>query len=167
MWNVSGVQGAAPVWQELMNYLHSREPSLAPRPPEGLVQSQIRFKHNASDRHEWFIAGTEPSIPIVDAKPEVRSHISYPLDDSMIALDPDIPRNNHRLFIQIAAPKPDQNVYLNGRRLGRAQPYLSWEPESGRFTLELRDSKGQVVDKVRFEVRGRRFAMAGATGRGK
>lgn len=161
MWNVSGVQGAAPVWQELMNYLHAREGSQAPRPPQGLVQKNIGFTHDQSNRQEWFIAGTEPTLSTVDAKPEVRSHISYPPNESVIALDPDIPRTNHRLYIQIAAPREDQNVYLNGRRLGRAQPYLQWEPQAGRFVLELRDSAGQVVDSVRFEVRGRRFAMAG------
>jgi len=44
--------------------------------------------------------------------------------------------------------------------LGRARNYQPWEPHSGKFTLELRDSRGQVIDKVRFEVRGRSFAAA-------
>lgn len=161
MWNVSGVQGAAPVWQEVMNHLHARESSVAPPPPEGLKHMAVKFEHNHSQREEWFIAGTEPNHSEIDATPDVRSHITYPLADSLIALDPDIPRNNHRVFIQIVAPKQDQNVYINGRRLGRAQSFLPWEPQSGRFTLELRDAKGDLVDQVKFEVRGRRFALAG------
>lgn len=158
MWNVSGVQGAAPVWQELMNYLHRHETSRAPTPPMGLKQMQVNFAHSKESRNEWFIAGTEPSVATIDAKPEVRTRISYPLDQSMIAMDPDIPKANHRLFIQVVAPQADQNLYINGRRIGRAQQFLPWEPQSGKFTIELRDSKGQVVDKVHFEVRGRRFA---------
>lgn len=156
MWNVSGIQGAAPVWQEVINYLHRREGSEAPRPPLGLVQKLVKFRHSKDQRQEWFIAGTEPATTDVNATPDVRTRISYPLDQSFIALDPDIPNANHRVFIQIVAPKSDQNIYLNGRRLGRAQPLLRWEPENGHFTLELRDSAGQVLDKVVFEVRGRR-----------
>jgi len=160
MWNVSGVQGAAPVWQEIMNYLHRREPSEAPRPPEGVVQAKVNFKHSGEARAEWFLKGTEPGNPHIEAASDVRSRFSYPLDQSMIALDPDIPKLNHRLFIQVVAPKDDQNVYLNHRRLGRAKAFLPWEPRSGRYTLELRDSKGVVLDKVSFEVRGRTFVSA-------
>ncbi len=158
MWNVSGVQGAAPVWQEVMNYLHRAETSHAPVVPAGLVKTQVKFTHNKDTREEWFMAGTEPVDHSVDAKPEVRSHISYPPDQSLIAIDPDIPKTNHRMFIQVIAPRGDQNVYLNGKRMGRAQQFLPWEPASGKYKIELRDSKGQVLDKVQFEVRGRRFA---------
>jgi penicillin-binding protein 1C len=158
MWNVTGVQGAAPVWQEVMNYLHRTETSRAPVPPPGLVRRHVTFAHNKESRDEWFITGTEPNLGTIDAKPEVRSHISYPMDQSLIAMDPDIPRENHRLFIQIVAPKADQNIYLNGQRLGRAKDYLAWEPHAGKYTLELRNSQGLIVDRVHFEVRGRIFA---------
>lgn len=160
MWNVTGVQGAAPVWQEIMNSLHEREGSSAPWPPEGVIQTKVHFEHDQTTRDEWFIAGTEPSTETIRAAKAIDSHISYPLNESMIALDPDIPRRNHRVMIQVVAPKQDQNLYMNGHRLGRAQPFVPWEPEAGPFTLELRDSNGLVVDKVHFQVRGRRFAMA-------
>ena len=158
MWNVSGVQGAAPVWQEVMNYLHREESSRAPQPPPGLKQMHVNFSHSKEARDEWFMAGTEPSTSQIDAKPDVRTHITYPLDQSLIAMDPDIPRENHRLFIQIVAPQSDQNLYINGQRIGRAKAYQPWEPRTGQYTLELRDSKGQVVDTVHFEVRGHIYA---------
>jgi penicillin-binding protein 1C len=160
MWNVTGVQGAAPVWQEIMNYLHRSEGSQAPLPPEGIVRAHVHFKHSEDERDEVFIRGTEPAAGEIEAKAEVVSRISYPLNDTLIALDPDIPRDNQRVFIQIAAPKPDQNVYLNDRRIGRAQNLIPWDPQSGRFHLELRGANGDVLDKVRFEVRGHRFALA-------
>src|SRR6185436_7891292 len=43
MHDVSGTSGAAPVWAALMQYLHAREPSRAPRPPRGLVGVPVRF----------------------------------------------------------------------------------------------------------------------------
>lgn len=161
MWNVSGVQGAAPVWQEVMNYLHRAEPSEGEVPPPGLVRSKVTFAHNNEQREEWFLTGTEPAVARIESSADVRSRIGYPLDQSVIALDPDIPKRNSRVFIQVVAPRSDQNLYLNGQRIGRAQAYLAWEPEAGRFTLELRDSKGLVVDKVAFEVKGRRSPTAG------
>jgi penicillin-binding protein 1C len=160
MWNVSGVQGAAPVWQEVMMYLHSKQSSQAPIPPATVVQKDVFFEHTKQRRTEWFIAGTEPATENVHAKEETRTAITYPLDKTMIAMDPDIPEKNHRMFIQVSAPDQDHNVYLNGRRLGRAQAMLAWTPEPGKFELELRDSEGHMVDKVQFEVRGPRMASA-------
>jgi penicillin-binding protein 1C len=160
MYNLTGRQGAAPVWQEIMNGLHAQESSSPPLPPEGLVQAQVSVYSGGTARKEWFVAGTEPLVSTPNTKAAVRTRITYPIDQSVIAVDPDIPRNNPRMFIQIAAPRSDQNVYLNGRRIGRAQALLPWEPTSGQFLLEIRDSKGQVLDKVHFEVRGRRFALA-------
>ena len=43
--------------------------------------------------------------------------------------------------------------WLNGKRLG-AGASLPWFPWPGRHALELRDAKGLVVEKIRFEVRG-------------
>jgi penicillin-binding protein 1C len=156
VWAGNFSDASAPVWQEVMNYLHRNESSHAPEAPAGVLRREV--KHNHATHGEWFISGTEPSAHEVDAQPGVRSHISYPSDQSLIAVDPDTPQSRHRLFIQIIAPRPDQNLYLNGRRLGRAQLFLPWEPAAGKYKLELRDSSGQTVDKVRFEVRGRRFA---------
>lgn len=160
MWNVSGVQGAAPVWQEIMTYLHSRVGSQEPNPPAGVVRKTVYFEHTKQRRSEWFVAGTEPSNDDIAAKSESRSAFSYPIDKSIVAIDPDIPDKNHRLFIQVSAPDQDHNVYLNGRRLGRAQAMLPWEPQTGNYRLELRDSRGQVLDKVEFEVRGPRMASS-------
>jgi penicillin-binding protein 1C len=41
MWNVSGISGAAPVWLEIMRYLHKTDPSRAPSPPDGVVLAAI------------------------------------------------------------------------------------------------------------------------------
>jgi penicillin-binding protein 1C len=160
MWNVSGVQGAAPVWHEVMAYLHSKEPSHEPLPPKGVVRKPVYFEHTKQHREEWFISGTEPAVETISAKLETRTQISYPLDKSIVAIDPDIPRKNHRMFIQVASPNPSNNVYLNGVRLGRAAAMIPWEPQTGKYNVELRDSEGHVLHHVEFEVRGPRVAFA-------
>jgi penicillin-binding protein 1C len=43
MHDVSGTSGAAPIWAAVMGFLHAREPSRPPRPPQGLVQWPVRF----------------------------------------------------------------------------------------------------------------------------
>ncbi len=135
---LSAAQGATPVWQEVMGFLHGHEASRAPDVPRGLVK-----------RNEWFLSGTEPSRRVI-------SRIAYPKNHDLIALDSVL--KDRRLFFQIVAPQTDQNLYLNGHRLGLAQPFQAWEPHSGKYKLELRDSQGQVIDKIRFEVRGRSVA---------
>jgi len=102
---------------------------------------------------EWFLKGTEPKVDGTST-----SRISFPQNHSMIVLEEEKLRHDEPLLIQVALPQPNQNLYLNGQRLGRAKSYLPWAPYAGKFTLELRDSGGQVLDRVRFEVRGRSFA---------
>ena len=38
MWSVSGTTGAAPIWRDVMVWLHRDEPSRAPVSPPGLVR---------------------------------------------------------------------------------------------------------------------------------
>uniref|UniRef100_UPI00403F0CDF penicillin-binding protein 1C n=1 Tax=Acidovorax sp. DW039 TaxID=3095606 RepID=UPI00403F0CDF len=80
MHDVSGTSGAAPVWAAIMGFLHAREPSRAPQPPQGVVQQAVRFGPAANDaadapiaaqrqraaampleaaRQEWFVQGTQ------------------------------------------------------------------------------------------------------------
>ncbi|MGZ3722373.1 MAG: hypothetical protein ACXVA9_05555, partial [Bdellovibrionales bacterium] len=145
---------AANLWNEVMNRLHQHDKIAAPLVPDGLIRKVV-VTAKKEIRDEWFIAGTEPADDKQDSV--VPSRISYPQNLSLIALDHE---KSKSLLIKIVAPRTDQNLYINGQRLGRAKTYQSWEPHSGKFTLELRDSSGQVVDKVRFEVRGRSFALA-------
>ena len=63
MWDVSGTSGAAPVWAALMKHLHQTEPSRAPTPPPGVVQTRAEFGNQLeAARSEWFIRGTEQAV---------------------------------------------------------------------------------------------------------
>lgn len=139
-----------------MNRLHLTQPSHAPRAPEGVVQRQVQLKRGGVMRSEWFLAGTEPRTDEIPTFGGPDSRIAYPMNRSLLTLESLRPRE--KLLIQVVAPKADQNLYINGQRLGRAKTFLPWEPRSGKFIVELRDSRGQVVHRVHFEVRGRSFA---------
>ena len=77
MWNVSGVSGAAPVWLEIMNYLH-RGGANGPRvPPTGLVRKRVEVADLGIDREEWFLAGTEPArLEAIEDRAGVRIALS-------------------------------------------------------------------------------------------
>src|SRR5206468_11961080 len=63
MHGVSGIAGAAPLWQAIVNRLHDGRPSAAPLPPAGIVAARIAFDmQREPTRDEWFIAGTEQSL---------------------------------------------------------------------------------------------------------
>ncbi len=168
MWNVSGISGAAPVWAQVMNHLHRSTPSVAPKPPPGVVQQFVRFnmKQGPSQaqeaaRMEWFIQGTEQAdMTLTDAsqpgKSQVRhvppkSRITAPANGSIIALDPDIPPAKQRLMFTSNANSVrwlmDGQVFAKG-------PATEWLPWPGRHVVTLVDSKGVVQDAIRFEVRG-------------
>jgi penicillin-binding protein 1C len=64
MWDVSGTTGAAPVWAATMNFLHRTQPSRAPVPPRGVVQTRVAFEAGSANapateaaRVEWFHPG--------------------------------------------------------------------------------------------------------------
>jgi penicillin-binding protein 1C len=134
-------------WREVMDSLQANDVSHTPPVPETAIRV------DTPSGPEWYVAGTEPTVPS-----DTQSRISYPMNQSVIAMDRDLPRPSDRVFIQVVAPKSNQNLYLNGQRLGRAHPLQPWEPRAGQYTLELRDSQGQVLDTVQFVVRGHSFA---------
>ena len=152
MHNVSGVSGAAPVWQALVRHLHEGRPSLRPAVPVGVVNARVRFDTQREPaRDEVFIAGTE--LPLQRAGTQLSGAqvfgISSPRDGSLFALDPDMPPTTQRIRFEGEAG----TWVLDGRRLGSGAR-LSWAPWPGRHTLELLGRDGKPLQTVRFEVRG-------------
>ncbi len=199
MHDVSGTSGAAPVWATVMGFLHAREPSRPPRPPQGLVQWPVRFGPAGGDgdsataslpleaaRTEWFVPGTQQSVFAINnvadgalsvsaggqkrskpAEPQADlgpARILMPVHGTVIALDPDIPPQSQRLRLQaadLAAPRLAWR--MDGKPLGRGA-VLEWLPWPGRHTLELVNAQGEVLDTVRFEVRGAGVAPGAVPG---
>lgn len=153
MQDVSGIVGAAPVWVELMNRLHREQSSRRPEPPPGLVRRDVEIASGAGKKREWFIAGTETAT--VKAAEDFRiPRIAYPTAGTIIALDPDIPPEDQRVFFGISPQKAGLEWILDGMSLGPAASLKPWAPCPGKHVLKLVDSGGTELDSVDFEVRG-------------
>ncbi len=154
MWDVSGVSGAAPVWRDLMDYLHRDSPSRAPAPPAGLVRRDVAFTPAVEPpRSEWFVRGTETAAVALLAPSERQPKIVYPADSSLIALDPDIPAKLQRVRFA-AQGERGLDWVLDGGKLGQLELDAGWAPVPGKHELKLVGQDGRPVASARFEVRG-------------
>ena len=157
MWDVSGVTGAAPIWHEVMGFLHSDRPGLAAKPPAGLVEREVKMDTAVESTHkEWFISGTEPGELNVHATfaSTRTSRIIYPGKGTLIALDPDIPAGRQWVEFAASPQTPDLRWELNGEELKTVEGQVSWQPVYGKHQLILLNAAGQELDRVGFEVRG-------------
>ncbi|RLJ62679.1 penicillin-binding protein 1C [Sulfurisoma sediminicola] len=165
MHDVSGVSGAAPVWREVMDWLHrgdaaSGRPSVGsppPLPPPGIVRTALSFEPSQEPpRQEWFVAGTETKR-VRGAAARALARISYPAEGTVIALDPDIPPMRQRLPLRLSSPaQKGWQWQLDERRLGGAGGVVLWLPQPGRHRLALLDVGGRELDAISFEVRALR-----------
>jgi penicillin-binding protein 1C len=156
MRDVSGATGAAPVWAEVMAWLHRNVPSLPPKPPVGLLARRVTFPRGVEpERAEWFLAGTEPQ-PVAQTLALEHPRILAPAQGTLIALDPDIPPSRQRIVFEARVLDGTTRWILDGADLGARQPLLTWKPIPGRHTLALADPDGTPLDTVTFEVRGNR-----------
>jgi penicillin-binding protein 1C len=152
MHDVSGITGAAPVWLELMAWLHRARPSTPPAPPPGVVAHDVEFPRGVEPaRREWFLAGTEPVAPAASlAAP--RPRIISPVPGTIVALDPDIPPAHQRLVFTAEGGGGQLRWLLNGAAIGPTGDRVLWRPTRGRYTLSLADEDA-ILDTVAFEVR--------------
>ena len=157
MWNVSGITGAAPVWRDVMAWLHRSIQSLAPEPPAYLVSQPISFpQHSEPRRLEWFLDGTQPTQPYQDLAAKTVRILSPP-QGTIVALDPDIPSSHQRLAFEAQADHTHfANLHwqLDGKDLGPIGQFELWTPSPGKHRLSLVDTNGRPLDTIRFEVRG-------------
>lgn len=159
MWNVSGISGAAPVWLEIMNYLHRDVRSTPPPRTDGVVLARAVFQTgNEPERNELFLRGTEPSeveTAARQAAPRLIPRIAYPPEGTIIVLDPDIPEENQMVFFEAEnASSGGLKWRLNTEELATGEEGRRWVPRPGRYSLVLADDSGRTVDAVSFEVRG-------------
>lgn len=160
MWDVSGMSGAAPVWNEVMGYLHRDRPGRPPQAaPAEVRQVPVRFEPPIEPaRAELFLAGTETAT--VQLASDARPRIAYPGHGAILALDPDIPGALQRVALHATPAREGLAWVLDGERLGPAGAPILWLPRAGRHRLALLDAAGREVDAVRFEVRGALSARA-------
>ncbi|MFH1572699.1 MAG: penicillin-binding protein 1C, partial [Acidobacteriota bacterium] len=136
----------------LMNFVHRDEGSARPSPPAQLVVRTIRMAGEGPRRSELFIAGTE-TTNVREVPAFGGSRIAYPVDGTMVALDPDIPQEDQRLFFEADPPSGELRWVLNGQDLGPAGSLRLWSPQRGNYSLSLVDGGNRSVDSVTFFVR--------------
>ncbi len=154
MWNMSGITGAAPIWIEMMNFLHQTVPSLKREILPRLVRREIEFPQGiASCREEWFIPGTEPNSRSQRVG-QFNPRIVYPPSGTVIALDPDIPGELQKIFFVAQTSENDFRWVLNGEPMEGGGKTIPWTPEAGKYTLAIADEDEKILDYIYFEVRG-------------
>jgi len=184
MWDVSGVTGAAPVWQEVMQYLHERGRSGGrdagngpPAKPAGVQAQAIRYEQDVeAARTEYFLPGTgQAEIRLAYAR-DIHPAITYPTTGMLAALDPDIPPARQRIRFRAQGAPAGSRWMLDGKLIpqelmqaGRVKAQkvtasasassqealgFDWMPWPGKHVLVLQDKNGKELDRVRFEVRG-------------
>lgn len=157
MRDVSGVSGAAPIWRDLMDYLHADSGSAAPPMPPSVIAREIHFfPPLESARTEFFLAGAENSdirlIATNSAAQALHVHILYPTHGTVIALDPDIPATHQRVPFN-AQGAENVGWLIDGIFAGNGSE-IWWSPVGGKHKAVLTDADGQELDSVTFEVRG-------------
>ena len=147
MWDVSGVDGAAPVWREVLIALHRGLAPKSPSPPSSVVRL-AKLEDAGHGQESWYIKGTSPSRPL-ESSERLDAKISYPPDGTILAIDPDIPINKQRVALLLQGSKSDLNWYVDGTAAAEAH----WVPVQGRHSIEIRANDGRVVDAVNIVVR--------------
>jgi len=155
MHDVSGVDGAAPVWREVMDFLHDGVAAEPPQAPDGVVRARITYSGNLEPaRDEWFIAGTERATIVAVPERGPRAYIETPANGAIYAIDPDIPKDRQRFIVKArGAPSGSKLVLADGREVRADRPVM-WLPMPGRREIVLKARDGSELDRVRFEVRG-------------
>ncbi len=155
MWDVSGVTGAAPLWQDVMNYLHHTHTNGKPQPPPGVEQVAVIFEGDLEPtRMEWFLTGTAETYIATKPRSAQRARIVYPAPGQIIAVDPDIPEDQQRVLFQASAQVAGGAWRLDEQVFGDGSDILAWEPQVGRHVLSLHQADGNELDRVEFQVRG-------------
>jgi penicillin-binding protein 1C len=91
MWDVSGTTGAAPVWAEIMSYLHREKSSQPTQPPRDVINQTVELtnesgKHLEAPHQEWFIQGTEQALFTLNRTDPQFAQPSQPNPTTTVAL---------------------------------------------------------------------------------
>lgn len=164
MWNVTGITGAGPVWSSIINYLHKNSSNTITEPPKDVIKKPIIIESiNLTEKDEWFIKGTEPSL-IRDSRYIITSNkyhfiprIVYPSDNTIITVDPDIPEEMQKIILEAYPINAEIIWILDGKKIGQsADNAIIITPIIGKHTLKIIDHQSNELDSVKFEVKGNR-----------
>lgn len=174
MRQVSGVTGAAPLWNRIMLHLHEHQEPAGFPPPKNLAQRPIcaitgwrPAPDCPSVVWEYFYpedlsayerqSGSRQLPPEYNEWLAMQQHptfsrglkIVFPKNDDYFLLNQ---RESSRLEFKLAgAPAAPVEWWLNGKKLAaQSSPSLFWPMTAGEWTLRVR--MGEISDEVRFQV---------------
>lgn len=152
MRQVTGIEGAGPIWSEVMRLAHARygRTNSPPHPPPGVV------RYDGHGTAEYYLAGTEPRMGDASGQATLASaspKISYPLTGMTLAIDPDIPPQAQRVRFRAAGAEPGMAWELNGVLLGSVEDSSLWRLVPGRYELRLLFPDHREAERVSFQVR--------------
>jgi len=154
MWDVSGVTGAAPVWRDIMDYLHAGSAGAAPKPPQNVERQQLHYQPAVeAARGEWFLRGTAAPVFELVADQRRAPRILYPAEGAILAIDPDIPPAHQRVHF-LAQGGRSLHWQLDGAAFGTVGEEAGWQPRAGKHDLRLLDGDGKELSRSSFTVRG-------------
>ncbi len=160
MWDVSGTTGAAPIWHDIIEYLHENQASEAPKAPSGIIRQDVVFKPAVEAARKDWIISTSPrnvtqasnfkTLLQVAASP----HLIAPANGTIIAPDPDIPQRMQSILIygesvQRACLRLNNTLLAPCGTLKTLLPL----PVPGNYTVTLSDPNGKLLDQHSFMVR--------------
>jgi penicillin-binding protein 1C len=157
MHDVSGVTGAAPVWQAIMKLLHQGKPGIAPALPKNVRIQTVKFEPAVEPlRREAFIKGTEMSLVSLPQGSTANPRIVGPGNGAILALDPDIPAGRQSVHFSARPPRADLSWQVdNAAANPEADGSLHWQPVPGVHTILLLDAQNKPLDETRLVVRGK------------
>ena len=157
MHDVSGVSGAAPVWQAVMNRLHETAISRPPHQPLGIVLQRVRYEPAVEPpRREGFLPGTEMSLVALPSIEAAHPRITGPGNGAILALDPDIPAGRQIIRFAARPSRPDLIWQVDNEAASAdADGSLHWQPVPGAHTIVLLDEENKPLDETRLVVKGR------------
>lgn len=156
MHDVSGVSGAAPIWQDMMRFLqtYSAQPERAAlAQPTAVVCVPVAFmQHTEPPRQECFLEGTQRTEIVLAARAAEGGRITAPPHQSIYALDPDIAVAQQRVLLRSDAQSDEVLWRVNGVVLANTVDFaLPLAP--GQYRIELVSaSTHAVLDTVAIEV---------------
>lgn len=161
MHDVSGVSGAGPIWHDIMAYLHRQADSSQSPAPADVGRTMVSFQGDIEPSREDFFIGDTVLSHVQLAQESVLEgrgvpRIVAPAPGTILALDPDIPRDKQQLGLlagNLAAGRPERVSWRIGGRILGYGAHARWAPWAGRHHIQLLDEQGVVLDNVDIEVR--------------
>jgi penicillin-binding protein 1C len=150
MRDVSGVTGAAPLWANLMNWLHENratKPWSQPIPPP-----DVQWVSDGTNNGEFFLSNALPINSSGSQPTTTAGRILYPKANALLATDPGIPVDTQKVMFRLEGGQQGR-LYLDGTFHADADEGVLWSPVPGRHVLSLIGKEGKVLDRVAFSVR--------------